>query len=1313
MIDQAGQQVSVFEELDDRIVFRRGERTFAAPVASQTLLLGAPPEVPSVERQGLLRMLLPALGSLSVVAYGVASHELLPLVLGLLVVAVTVAATVGVHVGTRRQATARRRRVVEAYRTEVGERAAAAAAQARSQRDGQLGTHPDPADLLQHASRLGALWERRPEHPDFLRVRIGLGSMPANVGLQLAGSGAGTGGGTSTGAEQSRSSSPAAGRRASRSGPEAQAATQALLLALAEDAIRSAAHVRGVPVTLDLRRLPSVAVVGPDPVAVPLVAAWVAELATFHAPRDLTIAGLIHPPARAAWEWGKWLPHVTDHSGADPVAPRLTGSTARFLAVLETLRGIPTTRSVVVLVDERAADDACRHALDALRSDDRSVTAIHLCPSEATVPTVCAARLDLLPDGTCTIRESGPEPRAVTDVVPASLAPAKAEELARWLAPVRLVDDEGDGERAVSIRLTELVSAEASAADAAQRMLSTPLGRDTAGRALELDLKESARGGDGPHGVLVGATGSGKSELLRSIVLGLALRHDPSQLALLLVDFKGGAAFAELAALPHCGGLVTNLADDLSLVDRVEHALTGEVERRQQLLRDCGRASIDELRPGEAELPYLVVVVDEFGELLVARPELLEVLTAIGRLGRSLGIHLLLASQRLDEGRLRGLESHLSYRIGLRTFTPAESTAVLGSSVAYELPARPGLGYLKVAGALTAFQGATSSLPPDSASTGRTAPVRVFALDVEEPAHPDGPTRGGSPAARLVVARGDEQPAADEASTELSTLVAELVARHPRTVTPIWLPPLPAQLSLDDLAEPEQPPPGVLPVAVGLLDDPARRRQPPLLLDPGKDHVALIGGPQTGRTTFLRTVVDALTRRHPAEVVQLYVVDCAGGGLRDLLDLPHVAAVADGADPQSVARVVDELAALVAERTEAFRLARCTDLAGLRAHPDADSLLPDPLRARVLVLVDGAGQLRAQHHEQEQRLVELASTAAPHGVRLAMTAARWFDVRPALLDAIGCRLELRLADPSDSQLGRAAASTVPRIAGRGLTQTGEPFQLARSTMRPVCVGAHTAPRLVALPARLTLSDVPPLLALTRRRTRRSNGFLLGVSEARPAAVHLDLLRPGAHLLILGDHGSGRSTLVRRACAWLAEHGGVRLHMVDPARSLVDVATLPGVESYAYDSTAAGTLAARLADELAGRRPPLGMPVAQLLEHPGWRGASDVLVVDDYDRLLGSEGSPLAPLGPLLGQSSDLGLHVLLTRQVAGSARSAYEPFTQQLRECAPVSLLLSGERSEGPLVGDHYAVPRQPGRGLLVNHGGPPSVVQVCLPDDP
>src|SRR5690606_36552476 len=336
--------------------------------------------------------------------------------------------------------------------------------------------------------------------------------------------------------------------------------------------------------------------------------------------------------------------------------------------------------------------------------------------------------------------------------------------------------------------------------------LRVPNGVRQAGRPVWLDTKEPAQGGRGAHGRRAGATASGTSEPLRA--RGLALPVPPSSAipTFALVAFQGGAPFTALDRLPHTGAVITNLADELSLVDRMLGAMQGELVRRQELLRDAGnyasqrdyeraRASGVPLAP----LPSLLIIVDEFSELLTARPDFIDMFVQIGRVGRSLGIHLLLASQRLEEGRLRGLEAHLSYRIGLRTFSSMDSRAVLGVPDAYELPRAPGHGYLRTGTeGLARFKAAYVSGPVRregglnaAAGGAATDPVRDFTTYyVMPPREADQADQSAAPA----------EPAAG-ADTLLDVLVRRMEGQGP-PAHQVWLPPLDEPPTLGQLLSP-------------------------------------------------------------------------------------------------------------------------------------------------------------------------------------------------------------------------------------------------------------------------------------------------------------------------------------------------------------------------------------------------------------------------------------------------------------------------------------------------------------------------------
>ena len=406
-------------------------------------------------------------------------------------------------------------------------------------------------------------------------------------------------------------------------------------------------------------------------------------------------------------------------------------------------------------------------------------------------------RLD--PEGCLWVREGRPDAPSALVARPETISPAEAAAGCRVLPP-RTGAVNGAGGTTTPPELPALL---ARVRGGGLRRLAVPFGQYEDGTVAILNLTEAAEGGAGPHGLLVGATGSGKSELLRTLVCGLAATHTPAELRMVLIDYKGGTAFAALESLPHVAGFVTNLLDADGLIDRMQAALAGELRRRQQLLRDTGVSCVADYgrmstSSGDDALPSLLLVVDEFTELLAARPELVDLFVRVGRIGRGLGVHLLLAAQRLDEGRLRALEPHLRFRLCLRTFTAAESHAVMGSAAAYELPPGPGVGLLSVDGRIRRFRASLAGQAARAASWPASQGTASQGTASQGPAS-QGPALAG------------------QVRTGLSALAGPQPL--PSSARQIILPPLPRALTLDHLLAPPAPPAPPAPVAAAEAAD--------------------------------------------------------------------------------------------------------------------------------------------------------------------------------------------------------------------------------------------------------------------------------------------------------------------------------------------------------------------------------------------------------------------------------------------------------------------------------------------------------------
>ncbi len=440
------------------------------------------------------------------------------------------------------------------------------------------------------------------------------------------------------------------------------------------------------------------------------------------------------------------------------------------------------------------------------------VTVLHLLAQQVHEPDEVSVRITVNGDRVVVDDLRGTVTQdTVTQGTVDTVTTAGAEGIARMLAPLRLSAESAAEGTPVSgpVDFPALLGIEDPAAldvpalwapRGERDFLRVPVGLTDRHEPVLLDLKESSQLGMGPHGLCVGATGSGKSELLRTLVLALATTHSPDDLALVLVDYKGGATFAPFARLPHVAGVITNLENQAGLVERVHSSLAGEVKRRQQVLKDAGDvADIGHYatlratsRPDLEPLPHLFVVIDEFGELITAKPDFIDLFLSIGRIGRSIGVHLLLSSQRIEGGKLKGLDTYLSYRLGLRTFSADESRTVLDTTDAFHLPPLPGFGYLKVdtstyerfkAGYVSGvYRGPT--VREEHADEPLARPYPAYNTP-EEPEQNDEP----------VVTKRETGP------TVLSVMVGQL-ADAAAPVRRIWLPPLPDATTLDRAAGP-------------------------------------------------------------------------------------------------------------------------------------------------------------------------------------------------------------------------------------------------------------------------------------------------------------------------------------------------------------------------------------------------------------------------------------------------------------------------------------------------------------------------------
>ncbi|WP_228759964.1 type VII secretion protein EccCa [Pseudactinotalea sp. HY158] len=1312
---------------------RSGPRPAPPQVPSGSIALQPPPELAKPEgASNALMMAVPmigSLGSVALIAFNSSSNPVRAYIMGGMFLFMALS-MVGMNIWRQKskhtgEVTGNRREYL-AYLADLRATVRTAADRQRQYAHWML---PDPWALPVVAEEGTRVWEREVTAPDAYDVRIGRATTRLALTLEPP-------------------------------PPAPVAQIDPVSASAAHRFVTTHQNLRAVPFGVNLRDVARIEVLGQATQVRSLTRAMLCHLATFIDADNLQIAILAGPDALPQWEWAKWLPHTHSLHAHDAVGrTRMIG--AAFSDISDYLPpgvgdrprfqpGAEVFPHLVVVVDGGHLPDD--HPI-ATRDGVAGVTLIDL-PAQwdelrdrNTVrlrlfdPVAAAGGADVTP------MQVLQRSRQATDALADRMSIAEAEATARRLTPFALEQESDEGPRtAVSAELTDLLGLPdvrdfdpevAWRPRLARDRLRVPIGLSPQGQPISLDLKESAEQGMGPHGLLIGATGSGKSEVLRTLVLALALTHSSEALNFVLVDFKGGATFAGMADMPHVSAIITNLGEELTLVDRMADALQGEMIRRQELLRSAGNfANVGDYekarkasgRTDLPPLPALVIVADEFTELLSAKPDFADLFTQIGRLGRSMHIHLLLSTQRLEEGKLRGLDSHLSYRIGLKTFSGADSRAVIGVPDAFELPGGGGHGFLKPdSTTLLQFRAAYVSAPPKARR--RATPVRTEATQVRVEAFTAAPVLSATKEVEPVPAipAGPAGPAEPAEKRVTFDIAVSRMKGHGLPAHQVWLPPLEVpetfdalmpDLSVDGelgLVSRRWREAGVLTFPLGIVDRPLEQRREVLRfsLAGAGGHMAVVGGPRTGKSTALRSVVTGLALTHTPHEVQFFVMDFGGGTFAPLADLAHVAGVASRSQPDVVRRVLAEVTGIVNAREKYF-VAHGIDSIETYRQRRAEGRVDDGW-GDVVLIVDGWPTLRSEFDDMESEIQALGARGLTFGLHVLASANQWMNFRTQMKDLFGTKLELQLGNPMDSDIDRKVAANIPADRpGRGLIASGhhvlaalpridgrpEPDVLAPGVDHLIESVNKAWTKAPGPKLRLLPTDVSPADVLAAAPS--GDQLLLGVEEAALTGVGIDP-RVEPHVYAFGDSGSGKSTFIASMAAEIQ-----RLYTPEQAQILqVDyrfahLGAIPDEYLAGYYRTAPNAMAGikDLAAFLSGRLPGPDVTADQLRARSWWTGKDVFLLVDDYELVATSQGNPLLPLVPLLPQARDIGLHVVLVRSAGGAAKSLYEPVIQSLSDLASPGLILAGSPAEGPLVKNVKPKPGDPGRAQLVTRRG-------------
>ena len=1302
-----------------RLIFEARRRLPPPATRKGTINIEAPPELPRVIPPSMLRRALPVVIVLLIVGMIVAlvatgirliSPQTLffPFVLLL-------AATAFYRGGDNKNRTAE----VDAERADYLRYLSVVRdnirAQAADQRAAAEWSHPDPTDL---AAIPGSRrqWERDPQDADFLVVRAGLHSSTLDTALRV----------NDTADEIDLE-------------PVSHSALRSLL-----DTQRT---VRDVPTGIDLTKVSRITVLGDGDEVRAAIRAWIAQAVTWHDPTVLGVAVAAPDLEAPEWSWLKWLPHVDVPGELDGVGP------ARYLSTkpdeLAALLG-PALTDRPVFAGGPA--DALRHLVIVIDDPDYDLDGSALAVGRAGVTVVHRSAkaphreqysdperpILRIADAAIDRWQTGGWQRYIdsVDQLGADDAGHLGRRLSRWDSNPTHSGLQSSATRGAAFT-TLLGIPDASRLDV-QTMwaprhrddeLRVPIGVTATGEPLIFDLKDEAEGGMGPHGLMIGMTGAGKSQTLMSILLSLLTTHSADRLIVIYADFKGEAGADIFRNFPQVVAVISNMAEKKALADRFADTLHGEVARREMMLREAGRHvqgsafnSVTEyenaIAAGHdlAPIPTLFVVADEFTLMLADHPEYAELFDYVARKGRSFRIHILFASQTLDVGKIKDIDKNTSYRIGLKVASPAVSRQIIGVEDAYHIESgkeHKGLGFLVPAPGAAPIKFRSTYVdgiydPPQTAKTLVVHSVPEPKLFTAGRVEPDQTT--------VITTNGHEEPVGPP--RKLIATIGDQLARYGPRAPELWLPPLDDPIPLSTVLARAALPRGEWRWPLGEIDKPFEMRRDPLVFDARSSagNMVIHGGAKSGKSAALQTFILSAASLHSPSEVNFYCLDYGGGQLRALEDLAHVGSVASALEPERIRRTFGELEQLLRYRQqrEVFR----------------DKQGPHDGRGQVFLVIDNLYAFSRDNTDQFNtrnpllaKVTELVNIGLAYGIHVVVTTPSWLEVPLAMRDGLGLRLELKLHDARDSNVRLVGALHRPAEAvpadqpGRGLTMAAEHFLFAAPELDQVAAINARHPGVTAPPVRLLPTNLAP--AAVGAVYRGADRIVIGQREEDLAAVELDFAE-NPLLMVLGDTKSGKTTLLRHIIRTIRDHSTpdrVAFTVLDRRLHLVDEPLFPDNE---YTANVDRVLPAilGLSALIEKRQPPAGLSAAQLT---GWsyEGHTHYLIIDDVDQIPDTPAMtgpfvgqrPWTPLLGLLAQASDLGLRVIVTGRATGSAHALMtSPLLRRFNDLQATTLMLSGNPADGGKIRGQRFDRLPSGRAILLGDTDTPTYVQLVNP---
>lgn len=1127
-------------------------------------------------------------------------------------------------------------------------------------------SNPVPQECISIVQgRRRQLWERGPADEDFLSVRIGTGTVSAAVTAKY---------------QQSQVVIN-----------ETALEEEAKLLAQSSVAIHNA------PIVCNLAEHKLVGVTGNRADEIQIVRNMVVELATAHSYDEVKVIALVSEDEQSEWDWIRWLPHCCDgqkmnrfvftnadeaETALDQIAEILgkRATEQKDNQYLEHQVSLPYYVFVVAtpLIVEK---HPIRKYL--LGKELLGCSTLFLYDKLRYLPKECDTIIDIC-EGRGELYSRMDSTRRIPFAIDLFCA-ENADKFARAMAPLYISAEGNAAALPQSVSFLDgygvqhpeqLNIAKRWHEAKTYKSLSVPIAKKTDGEAFCFDVHRSCHG---THGVVAGMTGSGKTEMVQSWLLSLAVNFSPQDVSFVLIDFKGTSLVAPFLKLPHLAGSISNL-DTRSDIARNLIALRSEIHRREQLIdqyKDKSVKNINDLNKAydkgnvPEKMPILLVVIDEYAEFKKQYPEFGNTIDSLTQKGQALGMFITLMAQKPAGVVSAQSEDNIRYRWCLRVANYSASREMLGRPDAAKITL-PGRAFVKV-GEDDVYEQVQSFWSGAPYSRGqqehKTAKALISSVALN--------------GKRMLYENNDSTATLQSDETQIDAVVRYITdycktATVPDTIK-IWTEKLPERIALTDLLKEgfdgtQWPATSACAPVIGLLDDPSMQKQYPLVLDFAKTgHTIVYGAPTTGKTTLLQTLVTSIAMSRKPDEVSIYAMDFGGWNLNVLKRFPHIGGIANDNEPDRIKKLVALLQDILEQRKTLFSKA---GVGNILAYRDATGeRLPD-----VILVIDNFGPVLKMYPDLDTFFASLCGSGANYGVYMVATASAANAVPTKISQNIKHCLALQMIDKSDyTYLVGKAEEKLPPILGRGLAKGAPPLEFQTALPAPGQNDRAISDQIRGIAEAMHRSwagdcpaKIPELPEVIPYGSVQTQGICLGLTCEKVTPVDFRLDKQ--HFLLISAMSSGdRSGALHLLSRQVKEKVGGTLCIFDTNKSEQKLQTL--ANSYLSD-------VAEIDSFVEAMRPELQRRYAQKQNNPTALFEPITLVVCDYAQFFQRvSNDTIARLNAIVKIGAGLGLFLFVADEAFALASMVNKGESVALAMAkATYTLLLGG------CLNDHGAI---------------------------